>query len=334
MAYPKFIANDDSQKNTYGFFIKSDGGKFDRFNANPVMLNNHVNSPESTIGYWENLTVADGKITLDPVFDTDHEKGKIIAGQVERKFLKACSMGILPNWDKLERVGEAYFLTEWELIEVSIVAVPSNRGAVAVYSAEGKILSENEVKELCLSAFTEIDQKPQPVNPQNHNNPMKKIMLSVASMIALGYEPKNFPDGIEESDLDTKIQTLSANLATVSKERDTLKLAADKAAEKELEAKKSRVETAVNLAVTQGKIKADQKQDYIDLGLANESILTTTLSNLQGKKDFGAGVKVPGNDAGIESTVKTLEDFCNLSIDAQKAFKEEHPEEYNKIMSN
>lgn len=332
MALPKFIANDDSQKNTYGFFIKSDGGKFDRFNANPVMLANHINSPETTIGYWENLTVADGMITLDPVFDTEHEKGKVIAGQVERKFLKACSMGILPNWDKLERVGEAYFLMEWELVEVSIVAVPSNRGAVAVYSAEGKILSENEVKELCLSAFNEVDQKP--VNPQNHHNPMKKIMLSVASLMALGLEPKNYPDGVEEADLESKIQKLSADLAAVTKDRDNLKLAADEAARKEQETKKSRVEAAVTLAVTQGKIKADQKQDYIDLGLANESILNTTLSNLEGKKDLGAGVQVPGNDNGAASTVKTLDDFCNLSAEAQEAFVKEHPEEYKKITSN
>ena len=332
MALPKFIANDDSQKNTYGFFIKSDGGKFDRFNANPVMLANHINSPETTIGYWENLSVADGKITLEPVFDTEHEKGKVIAGQVERKFLKACSMGILPNWDKLERVGEAYFLMEWELVEVSIVAVPSNRGAVAVYSADGKILSENEVKELCLSAFNEVDQKP--VNPQNHNNPMKKIMLSVASLMAFGLEPKNYPEGVEESELESKIQKLHADLANVTKERDTLKLAADEAARKELEQKKSRVETAVTLAITQGKIKADQKQDYIDLGLANESILNTTLSNLQGKKDLGAGVQVPGDDPGAGSAVKTLDDFMKLSLDKQKEFVEQHPEEYKKITLN
>lgn len=325
MPKPKvFILNDDTVQNSYGFFILTSGGKLDRFKSNPVMLSNHVNLNENVIGRWLNLSVKEGMIQAEPEFDKDRAIGLEIAGQVERDFIKGASMGILPNWDSMERIGDKLILKEWELVEASIVPVPSNRNSIAIYSVDGKILEESEIQTLCLSVNGAE-------NPNlNLNIDMKKIILSIPALMALGITNAQ-PDGVEASDVEAKVLELSGKVVTITAENTALKLAAQAVKEAQVAEAKARVSTKVELGITQGKFGVDKKEEMITLGLASESALDTVLASITPKANFTAGVVVPsGNGSAV---VATMEAFQKLSQELQLSFKNDSPEEYKKLFS-
>ena len=326
MPKPKvFILNDDAVQNSYGFFILTSGGKLDRFKSNPVMLSNHVNLNENVIGRWLNLTVKDGIIQAEPEFDVDRPIGLEISGQVERDFIKGASMGILPDWDSMERIGDKLILKEWELVEASIVPVPSNRNSIAIYSVDGKIMEESEIQNLCLSFQNEGNPN---LNLKNSN--MKKILLSVACLMALGYKDQP-TDGHDATDVEGKVLDLAAKLKALEIENESLKLAAQKIKETQEAEAKARITTKVELGITQGKFGADKKEDMITLGLASESGLDTVLASIPAKANFSAGVVIPaGNGSAL---VSTMEEFQKLSVEQQLSFKNDSPEEYKKLFS-
>lgn len=67
MALPKFIFNDETKKNSHGFFLLNGGGKFERFQEYSPMLDNH--DLNRLIGRWDNLHVEGALLVADPVFD-------------------------------------------------------------------------------------------------------------------------------------------------------------------------------------------------------------------------------------------------------------------------
>lgn len=324
MTKPKvFILNDDAVQNSYGFFILTSGGKLDRFKSNPVMLSDHVNKNENVIGNWKNLEVVNGLIQAEPNFDVDRPIGLEISGQVERDFIKGASMGILPNWDSLERVGDKLILKEWELVEASIVPVPSNRNSIAIYSVDGKLLEESEIQTLCLSVASEKPQEKLKINN------MKKIILSVACLMALSFKDQP-TDGLDVSEVEVKVLGLAAEVSALKAENESLKLAAQTAKDAQAAEAKSRITTKVELGITQGKFAADKKEEMITLGLASESALDTVIGAIAPKANFTAGIVVPGGNGA--AVVATMEDFQKLSLDAQLSFKNESPEEYKKLV--
>ncbi len=66
---PRFILNDESSKNSYGFKIKTEGINLNRFEGNPVMLDGHINSTSHVLGSWKDIKKEDGKLTAETVFD-------------------------------------------------------------------------------------------------------------------------------------------------------------------------------------------------------------------------------------------------------------------------
>lgn len=320
-----FILNDENVLNSYGFYILSSGGKLQRFKDNPVMLSDHINSNENVIGKWDNVQLKDGKIMAESNFDDGTDLAVSIAGKVERGFLKGASMGIIPNWDSMLSVGDRLMLTEWELAEASIVPVPSNRNSIAIYSEDGKhLLNQEDIKSLCLSIQEKI------IKPNNFKKNMKKILLSMSALVALGLD--NQPEeGTDASIVEAKILGLSNSINALQKENDGLKAEALKEKEQRAASKKEAVTKAVELAISAGKIAADKKDEFIELGTINEALLTSTLESLPAKASFGAGVKVPsGNGAAV---VDSIEDFQKLSLEEQLSFKNDNQAAYKKLFS-
>ena len=316
----KFILNDETEANSYGFYIITAGIKLDRFEKNPVMLSDHWNFNSNVIGRWHDIEINGTQLLAAPEFDTEDEEAAKIAGKVERDFIKGVSMGILFSPENMIYLNGNIILTECELCEASIVPVPSNKNAVRLYNTEGELLKEDEIKSLCLSV------------PQNQSNlnleiNMKKILLSIPALMALGITNPD-KDGVEESVIDSKVLDLSGKLEKLTQENEALKLAAKTAKEaQEAELKKS-VTEKVNLGVTQGKIPADKTDQFINLGLASLDALNTALDSIPAKTSLGA-VIIPGGNAVSE--VKTLDDFQKLSTDQQLSFKQTNPTEYQKL---
>jgi phage head maturation protease len=323
---PPFIFNDESIFNSYGFKILTEGISLERFNTNPVMLDQHYNATWAVIGKWTETQKVSGVLMGKPIFDSEDEDAKKMEGKVERGFIKAASMGITFNREDLQIIDGDLTLVRCELYEVSIVAIPSNANAIRLYAENGELMKEEEIKNLCLSM---AQKKPTREN-LNLNITMKKILLSVSALMALGLD--NQPeDGTEVAVVEAKILALSTANATLKKEKEGLELAAKTTKDAQELAKKQALTETVDLAVTQGKITADSKEKFVQLGLHDSALLKSTLEAIPAKQNFGAGLKNP--DRNGATTVATMDDFQKLSIEEQFAFKNDRPEEYKKLFS-
>lgn len=121
-----FVLCDSNTINSYGFRIRLEGMNLDRFRSNPVMLYQH--DKFCVIGRWENVRIEDGRLLADAKFDSEDEQARQVEGKVERGFLKGCSVGILIN--DMTLIGDVYEATATELMEASIVSIPSDAGAI------------------------------------------------------------------------------------------------------------------------------------------------------------------------------------------------------------
>lgn len=323
-----FIFNDETIENTYGFSILTEGIDLTRFLKNPVMLSDHWNSNYNVLGKWQDVKKEGTVLTGVPLFDTEDQDTAKIAGKVEREFINACSMGIIFNRENLSIIAGKVVLTKCELVEVSIVPVPSNANAVRLMHEDGKPMEENEIQELSLSVIPGMKNPEQNLNIDN----MKKVILSVAAFIALGFDSKAFPkEGIEENELEAKILSLSEKATRLEVENQALKLAAKQAKEAQEAAVKLAVEKKVKLAITEGKFGADKEADMVALGLASESALDTLISAIPAKQNFSGGVTTPSGNGAV--VVKSMDEFEKLSLEQQLAFKNDNPEEYKKLFN-
>ena len=194
-----FIFNDETIENTYGFSILTEGIGLTRFSKNPIMLSDHWNSNSNVIGKWQDVKKEGGLLTAIPDFDTDDEDAAKIAGKVERDYIKACSMGIIFDREDLAVIGSKVILTKCELIEVSIVPVPSNANSVRLMHADGKPMEEKEIQELSLSVIPGIKNPELNLNIDN----MKKIILSMGALMALGFKDQP-TEGLDASVVEAK----------------------------------------------------------------------------------------------------------------------------------
>jgi HK97 family phage prohead protease len=205
-----FVLNDETKVNSYGYRILNKGIDLKRFKANPVMLAQHMNNLWAVVGRWVNIRIEGDCLLADAEFDMDDEDAAKIAGKVERGFIKACSMGILFMGAYLKLYADGtYVLEKCELMENSIVAVPSNANAVRLFAENGEPMSEEQVQQ-SLSALRDIlpDLKTQ-------HNQMEKLTLSIAALSALCMEQAPTAD-----QLSAAIVSLSAD-AKASKDRVT-----------------------------------------------------------------------------------------------------------------
>jgi hypothetical protein len=321
----RFVLNDETVANTYGFYISTSGIDLSRFEKNPVMLSSHWNDNAAVLGKWIDLQKTGSTLSGLPDFDLEDEAVKPIAGKVMRGYINGCSMGILFNREDMLMLDGKIFLTKCQLAEVSIVPVPSNANAVRLMYENGTELKEEEIKSLCLSIAPkakEFEIKP--------NTNMKKIILSVAALMALSYKDQP-ADGIEVADVESKILELSGQLSQLKSENASLKLAAQQAKEAQEAALKQNATTDVEQAIAEGKITADKKEAFVQLGITNPEVLKATLSAIPAKQNFGAGIH-PQSGTGVVE-VKTKEDFLKLGLAAQLAFKNENAEAYKKLFS-
>ena len=121
-----FLISDESD-NSHGFKVLTEGIDTTQFEKNPIML--YMHERPTIIGRWENLKKEDGKLYADAVFDTESEKGKEIARQVEKDFLRGASIGITYQKEDLKNG----VLEKCRLFEISIVDIGSNPNALKLY---------------------------------------------------------------------------------------------------------------------------------------------------------------------------------------------------------
>lgn len=323
---PKFILNDENKRNSYGFKIRTEGIVLDRFNENPVMLDGHSSGNLSVIGSWKNIQKENGLLIAETSFDMEDENAKKIAEKVERGFIKGASMGISFSKKDFSYENGELLLNHCEIYEASIVAIPSNAGALRL-KMDGKDISQTEMTQICLSIEEDFKNDLNGIeNEFKKDTKNMKLQLSQLSLLALGFSAHTKEVSVEE------IETAVLSLEKAKKEvEQKLVLSEEKVGafiEKEKQVRLAAIKDLLDNAVLSGKITADKKATFEKLALDNFDLAKETIEALPTKKTFSAGVQTPQGTSGIA----TMEDFQKLSLDEQLAFKNNNPEGYKAIL--
>ncbi len=136
-----FVAS-TSDPDRHKTVLNQDGWNLKNFNANPIIAYQHnvygdmcnASDPDDVIGKGR-AYVEDGEMLVDIIFDKENEKAVKIESKVDRGFLNTGSVGFIEIGDGHrgnEDDGEdkdLYYFHGQELIEFSIVNIPSNPAA-------------------------------------------------------------------------------------------------------------------------------------------------------------------------------------------------------------
>lgn len=123
-----------------GHILVPQGCRLDNYRANPIVLWSH--DPDKPIGNAENIMVGSDQITARIRFAPVgiSRKADEIRGMMKAGVIRAVSIGFdpidgTPLDPKKPRGGQRF--TDWELLEMSPVSVPSDTGAVVTARALG-----------------------------------------------------------------------------------------------------------------------------------------------------------------------------------------------------
>lgn len=300
-----YILNDESVVNSHGFVLLNAAGRFERFNANPVMLFNH--EADKLIGQMTGLRVERTKLIGTPVYDEEDALAAKCKRQGEKGFLKGCSPGIMiyavelrTNPDGEERIT----VTDWELCEISLVSVPSNRNALRLYNAQGEVIPDDQIR-LSIESLLYL----------NKQDEMDKIILTAEAYAALGLK-SNEADG----------KAISAAIME-------LKSRVEKAEKDLSDQHKVQAEDLIKLAIKDGRITADKKEQFIKLALADFDMAKTTLEAIPTLESLAGKVT---HSTGKATSTKDRMDWTYLrwakeDPEGLKRLKETDPEAFEEL---
>jgi hypothetical protein len=314
----RFVLSDESV-NSYGFVVLTEGIDTSRFEANPVMLDGHVNNNERVLGAWDDVIVdKTNRLTAVPVFDPDDDSAKKIAAKVDAGFIRGASIGIKFNNDDMKKQGQQLVLTKCELLEASIVAVPSNKNALKLYNIAGTLMKPDEVSELCMTL-------------QNDNLNLKTTMekqtmqLSLAAMAVLGFEASQV-DTLQATDINAAILAIHKKNETLTGQVKAFELKEQAAKDAETLRMTQRNATLVDAAIKAGKITADKRDHYMKMAEFDFQLAEQHLTATAGKASIGKGLNP------ITGKPMTMDEFEKLDAKAQLQFKNENPESYKAMV--
>lgn len=244
-----FILSDESV-NSYGFRVLTDGIDFSRFEKNPIMLWNHSRGWRGTedevlpIGRWENVHKENGKLLADAVFDENDEFSKRISDKVKQGIINACSIGICvterSDDPSVIVPGQRYeTVTRCVLQEVSIVDIPSNQNAVALYDNEGKMIELSATGKLPVGLLT-----------------IKQNTMSKELNLALGLDRD-----ATEAEAVSRAEQLKALEAECANLKAELKVLQDE----KKQSRKAEAEKLLGDALQSGRIDASGKEAFAKL---------------------------------------------------------------------
>jgi hypothetical protein len=310
-----FILSDESI-NSYGFRVLTDGISLKQFKKNPVMLFNHRSWGEGytgPIGKWENIRVEDGKLMADPVFDDKDEFALKIKSKVEQGFIKGASMGfnVVETSTEDMLAGQTRSTVSKSIIyEASIVDLPGNANALALYDGSGNRIEMDAEKGIELS-LNKIFQTPQKI---------EMVKLKAATLVKLQLNENSTTEQLEAA-----VEATLTRAETAERELNTFK---DKAkADHNL-----RCENLVNQAVVAKKITDAEKGQYLELAQVNFDLCEKTISKLPGVKNINEQLKKDNPDAAATGRSEwTLAMWTEKDPQGLMKLAQEKPEVYKSL---
>lgn len=188
----EFIISNETRDRD-GDIISIDAWRLDNYKANPIVCYQHDTGvrwnespdPNVIIGHCVDVRKEDnqliGVVKFDREVEEKNELAEKIFRKVQRGTLRATSVGFTPldgHWGDIEDGEDSgtYYLTDVELLEFSIVALPSNPTAI-VRSYSGKIDAYKSVKEEPDQNDT-AENKEETNHGHNHGHRLRIINLT------------------------------------------------------------------------------------------------------------------------------------------------------------
>ena len=180
------------------------------YKENPVLLDSHkYDSIEHIVGRVENLRTNNGNLEGDLLFN-DQLKGRMAEEMVKNGFLQAVSIGYLPlefEEKELESGETVTLITKAELLELSMVSVPSNRKTLI---KQVESMDEKETEQI----KDKLDEEARVLSQKNKND-IKKAQKTIDEARAIldevlnraDKEEKVEDDEIEDTDTDTEAES-------------------------------------------------------------------------------------------------------------------------------
>lgn len=290
MSTTTFVLSDGTSCNSHGFRILLEGMDLSRFERNPIMLYNH--KMDQPIGCWTNLRIDNNRLLADADFDRQDPIGCEVARKVEQGYLRGVSVGIyIRNMISDEQGTVA---TETELLEASIVSVPSDAAAVRLYD-------ENNMP-------TTFDKVRLSFNLNQQHNMKEKNFLTEATltMLAISGEPSAEAVELAVKEKTERIAELEQMIAREQKQR---------------------VENLVNSAVSEKKITSAERDAYIALAEKDFDNVAKILASMRGATRVVDKLNLQGTASKYDG--KTWDEIDRAGLLA--SLKAEVPELYERL---
>jgi HK97 family phage prohead protease len=126
------INNDDIDR--HGTVVMPSGARTHNFEQNPVVMWQHGHGVAGSvpIGRAESIRTEDNALFAQVRFDENDSFAREIRRKVEEGFVNAASIGFRPSNQRSDTIDgeQVTVVDEWELVEFSMVSVPSNPSAL------------------------------------------------------------------------------------------------------------------------------------------------------------------------------------------------------------
>ena len=294
------ISNDSL--NSYGTRVLTSGMNVDQYLRNPVLLYQHERG--QVIGYVKDLKVENDEVTGELMFDCASELSQRCKKQYEFGSLRMVSVGI----DILELSDDKNLLvqgqtsptiTKSKLFEVSLVDIGANDDAI-VLQKDGKRITLGKDGECPLPLL-------------NNNNQKTKLMEQNELALKLG-----LAETADDAAINAAIENLQAQAtenATLKKEKEALTL--------------SQITNAVETAITEKRLGADKKAQFIELG---KKVGVEELQNILGAMaPQGKLSQVIGHQGGVPTSAVTYTKLSEVPADQILELRKKNLAEYKRL---
>ena len=294
------ISNDSL--NSYGTRVLTSGMNVDQYLRNPVLLYQHERG--QVIGYVKDLKVENDEVTGELMFDCASELSQRCKKQYEFGSLRMVSVGI----DILELSDDKNLLvqgqtsptiTKSKLFEVSLVDIGANDDAI-VLQKDGKRITLGKDGECPLPLL-------------NNNNQKTKLMEQNELALKLG-----LAETADDAAINAAIENLQAQAtenATLKKEKEALTL--------------SQITNAVETAITDKRLGADKKAQFIELG---KKVGVEELQNILGAMaPQGKLSQVIGHQGGVPTSAVTYTKLSEVPADQILELRKKNLVEYKRL---
>lgn len=278
------VINDESIVNDRGYNVLNAGLDRTRYDINPVLLYDHNTS--QLIGRCEGMRVEGNKLIGSFVFDTASQLAAEKLRQIKDGFLRGVSAGFCILHMLFDEEHDT--VDKWELYEVSVVTLPSNKGAVKLYAQDGRPLSPQEETQHIEQLRSVYTTNTNTNMPNTQNPTQERVTLSAEAMTALGVSQAASSD-----ELSHAVLAMSKELTALKTTLETQRVA--------------RRDELINQALAAGKITAQQKQVYSDLYDANPQLCCDTLAALPARRNIADQLHATSTTPTIEGDWDALD---------------------------